>query len=319
VASPRAAAALPRVMLLGLLAGLCCSTVGASAQGKPSPLLTNASRTGGWNLYSLQKETELGRQMDAQVEPLLPVFADPTLQSYLQKLADRIADESDTPFPVRVVVVESNEVNAFVLPGGYLFLSTGLILQTRSEAELAGAMAHEVGHIAARHITRLLTRQKIWDWIGFSTLLLAGPSIFTAEQTFNAVLPVDLIQFSQGAEKEADRLGLEYVYAAGYDPMGMIAFLERMHTQDFSPAGVLTRAFLSHSLGPERVALAEKWIERRLPARDRYVVNTSDYDLARERLLQRLQDETPIVPLSRLDRPRFHRKPPERGQHEVQP
>jgi predicted Zn-dependent protease len=312
-------AALPRVTLLGLLMGLFGPTLCASAQHRSSPLLKTAAPGGGWNLYSLQKESELGRQMVAQIEPLLPVFSDPTLQGYLQKLTDRIADESDSPFPVHVVVVESNAINGFVLPGGYLFLSTGLLLQTRSEAELAGIIAHEMGHIAARHVTRLLTRQKIWDWIGFSTLLVAGPGVFTAEQTLNTVFPIELVHFTQTAEKEADRLGLEYVYAAGYDPMGMVAFLERMHTEEFSVGGLLACPFLTHPLSPERVALAEKWIERQLPARDHYLVNTSDYDTARQRLLRRLQDETPIVPLLPQTRSGLKSKRARRDGQEVHP
>jgi beta-barrel assembly-enhancing protease len=261
---------------------------------------------GALDLYSRQHEMEMGREMAQQVERFVSIDDDPQLTGYLQNLTDRIVRHSDSQVPMRVEVIESNEVNAFALPGGYLFIDTGLIMQTRSEAELAGVIAHEVAHVAARHATRELTDVEIWNWMSLPLLLFGGPVEFTIQESLNVAAPVTFMEFSRRDERQADSLGLQYLYKSGYDPQAFVSFFERAKQMEKDPSELIPRGFSSHPLTKDRVKAAERQIQKNLPPLAQYVVDTSEYEQTRRRLEEFLRNQMPLGPSPDEQKPVLH-------------
>jgi predicted Zn-dependent protease len=247
------------------------------------------------DFYSPAREMEMGKEMARQFEELATVYDDPATEAYMQQLTDRIARHSDAKIPVEVKVILSNEVDAFALPGGRLFVTTGLILRTQSEDELAGVVAHEMAHIAARDATRQMTRAQIFNWMSLPFLLFGGPAYFIGE-SMGAAGPLAMLMFDRDAERRADNLGLQYLYESGYDPLGFVNFFERARKLEKDPDGGIARAFSSHPLTRDRVRAAEREIDRNLPPRAQYVVTTSSYELMKARLEQYMRDQMPLIP-----------------------
>jgi predicted Zn-dependent protease len=247
------------------------------------------------DFYSPEREMEIGKEMARQFEELATLYDDPPTEVYMGELTNRISRHSDVKIPVEVKVILSNEVDAFALPGGRLFVTTGLILRTQSEDELAGVVAHEMGHIAARDATRQMTRQKILNWMSLPFMLFGGPAYFIGE-SLNAAGPLALLMFDRSAERRADNLGLQYLYESGYDPLGFVNFFERARRLEKDPDGGIARAFSSHPLTRDRVRAAEREIDRELPPRAQYVVTTSTYEHMKVRLQQYMRDQMPLIP-----------------------
>ncbi|HEV2387446.1 MAG TPA: M48 family metallopeptidase [Candidatus Acidoferrales bacterium] len=277
-----------------------------NAKDDPSQIGRRDITKGALDLYSPQREIEMGREMAQQVERLVSLDDDPRLTGYLQDLTDRIVRNSDAKLPLRVEVIESNDVNAFALPGGYFFLDTGLILRTESEAELAGVIAHEVAHVAARHATREMTEEEIWNWMSLPVLLFGGPVSFTIQQSLNVAAPITFMEFSRRDERQADSLGLQYLYKAGYDPEAFVSFFERAKQMEKDPGELIPRAFSSHPLTRNRVKAAERQIQRDLPPKPEYVVDTSRYQQAKAQLQQFLRDQMPLAPAPAKQGPVLH-------------
>jgi predicted Zn-dependent protease len=174
-------------------------------------------------------------------------------------------------------------------------VTTGLILRTRSEDELAGVVAHEMAHIAARDATRQMTRAKILNWMSLPFIMFGGPAYFIGE-SMNAAGPLALLMFDRTDERRADNLGLQYLYESGYDPLGFVNFFERARKLEKDPDGGIARAFSSHPLTRDRVRAVQREINRYLPPRAQYVVTTSAYENMKARLQQYMRDQMPIVP-----------------------
>lgn len=270
---------------------------------KQTPIAKIGSRDltrGQLDFYSRQKEYEMGRGMAEELESLVTLDTDPALDSYMQRLTDRIARNSDARVPVRMRVILSNDIDAIALPGGFLYLTTGLILQTHSEAELAGVIAHEVAHIASRDTTRQMTQEKIWDWASLPLLFVGGPVAAGARDTMAFAAPLSIMASSRRAEREADFHGLQYLYKAGYDPVAFVSFFERARKLEKDPHSTLARAFGSHPMTKDRVKDAQREIQKDLPPRVEYVETTSQYQNARAGLENYLRDEFPFVPATPL-------------------
>lgn len=250
---------------------------------------------GDLDLYSQQREFDLGKEMAEQVEELATPFNDPSTVRYVQALTDRIVRSSDAKIPVQVRVIYSNQVNAFALPGGYLFVNTGLILRTRSEAELAGVLAHEVAHIADRDATREMSQQEVMKWMSLPLLYIGGPAGFAIHGGLLLAEPLSAMAFSRHAEQRADFLGLQYLYKSGYDPEAYVDFFERVKTLEKDPQGMIARAFASHPLTKERIIAVEREIQKDLPPRSEYVETTSAYQNMRDRLEQIMRDQMTFI------------------------
>lgn len=241
---------------------------------------------GSWNLYSPEREVSLGEQLARNAERSLRLVHDPMVVEYVAEVAARVARHSDLRVPLRVRIFDSDEINAFALPGGFFFVSTGLIRESHSEAELASVIAHEAAHVAARHATKQMTKAQVWNWVSFPLVFAGGPVAYGVLQGLSFAVPLTFLKFSRNAEREADFLGQQYHYASGYDPAAFLDFFERVKHMEKKERAGIARAFSTHPMTQERIAAAERTIELFLPPREEYVVTTSQHDQVRAYLEQ---------------------------------
>jgi Zn-dependent protease with chaperone function len=250
----------------------------------------------GVNLYSLEKERALGRAMAAAVDLHTAFVADPDVNDYINRLCQKIARNSDAQVSFTIKVIDSPDARAFALPGGFLYVDKGLIMQVDSEAELAGLMAHEIAHVAARHATRFATRKYAWNLISIPLSYLGPVAIGT-----RPIGPLSLRKFNRNAEIEADLLGVEYQYAAGYDPQAFVQALEKLHRNETMMRAQLAkalpraakmpwhdqiaRAFANYPPTDERIEKVQTEISTLLPSRDDYVFDTSEFQDVKAKLV----------------------------------
>ena len=214
------------------------------------------------------------------------------MNAYVAEVAERVARNSDLRVPVHVRIIESSEVNAFAFPGGYLFITTGMLLETESEAELAAMIAHEIAHVTARHATRQMTRAHIWNLVSIPLALWGGQIAIAVQQGAAIMVPLAFLKFNRDAEREADFLGLQYLYASGYDPVALLDFLERMKAKEKEKGSGIARVFSTHPMTRDRVVAAERIIEEHLPPREEYVVTTSRHAEVRTHLVKLLREQS---------------------------
>jgi predicted Zn-dependent protease len=238
----------------------------------------------GVNLYSLEKEVALGRELAREVESQSRIVDDPVVSEYVNRLGQNLVRNSDAKVPFTVKVIDSEEVNAFALPGGFMFVNTGLILRAGSEAELAGVLAHEVAHVAARHATKQVTRGQIANFASIPLIFMGGWAGYGVRQAAGLAVPLGFLRFSRGMERQADRLGLEYMYKAGYDPTAFIDFFERIQTMEKRKPGTISKIFASQPPTDDRVRRAQKEIQEGLQPLREYVVDTSEFQRMKSRL-----------------------------------
>jgi hypothetical protein len=237
---------------------------------------------GDW--YSLEGEIRMGKQYAQEVEATSKLVRDPTVTEYVNRIGQNLVRNSDAQVPFTIKVIDSDEVNAFALPGGFFYVNSGLILAADEESELAGVMAHEIAHVAARHATRQMTRAQ-WANIGTIPLIFVGGGIgYAVRSAAGLGLPLTFLSFSRGFESEADYLGLQYMYKAGYDPNAFVQFFEKLQAREKKKPGTLARAFSTHPQTPDRISKSQEEIARILPARAQYVVTTSEFSEVKARL-----------------------------------
>jgi predicted Zn-dependent protease len=241
---------------------------------------------GGLNLYSLEREVALGKQLAQMVEQSARMVEDPVVLEYVDRVAQNLVRNSDARVPFTVKVVDSEELNAFALPGGFFFINSGLILAADEEAEMAGVMAHEIAHVTARHGTKNASKAQIAQW-AMLPLLIFGPGGWAGYGIYQGLsfgLPLAFLKFSRGAEREADFLGIQYMYKAGYDPTSFISFFEKIKELERKRPGSVPKIFSSHPPTEDRVKNAQQEIAEILPAREEYVVTSSEFDRIKQRL-----------------------------------
>ena len=238
----------------------------------------------GVNFYSLDKEEALGKELSQEVERNSKLLKDPVVNEYVNRLGQNLVRNSDAKVPFTIKIIDSDEVNAFALPGGYFYVDTGLIEAAGSEAELAGVMAHEIAHVAARHATKNMTKSQIWNMASIPLIFVGGPVGFAIEEAAGVAVPMGFLKFSRNAEREADLLGLEYEYAAGYDPEAFVSFFEKLKAQEKQKGNFISKAFSTHPMTEDRVKRAQKEIADMLPPRPQYIVDTSEFEQVKARL-----------------------------------
>src|SRR5437763_11168902 len=200
-------------------------------------------KLGGMDWYSIEKEVRMGKEFAQQIEQSMRMVQDPVVNEYINRIGQNLVRNSDAKVPFTIKVVDSDEVNAFALPGGFFYVNSGLILAADEEAELAGVMAHEMAHVAARHATRQMTRAQ-WANIGTIPLIFVGGGVgYAAYEAAGLGLPLTFLTFSRGFEAEADYLGLQYMYKTGYDPNAFISFFEKIQAKEKKRPGTLAKAF----------------------------------------------------------------------------
>jgi beta-barrel assembly-enhancing protease len=263
----------------------------------------------GVNFYSLEKEIALGKQLAQEVERQAKVVDDPVIAEYVNRLGQNLVRNSDAKIPFTIKVLDTEEVNAFALPGGFFFVNTGLILKADTEAELAGVMGHEIAHVAARHGTRNATRGQIAQ-IGMIAMSIAIPYGWTGyaiRQGAGLAIPMGFLTFSRANEREADHLGLQYMYKAGYDPTAFVDFFEKIQSLEKKKPGTVAKVFSTHPMTDDRIKAAQDEIQKDLKPKPEYVVNTSEFNDVKNRLAllhnrRRVEPDDP-------NRPRLRRAP----------
>ena len=263
-------------------------------------------KIGGFNMHSLEGDISIGKQYAQEVERESKLIDDPIVTEYVNRVGQNLVRNSDAKVPFTIKVIDSDVVNAFALPGGFFYVDSGLILRAQEESELAGVMAHEIAHVTARHGTRGQSRAELAQ-LAMIPLILLGPGGWAGYgiyQGMNVAIPISFLKFNRDFEREADFLGLQYMYKAGYDPNAFVTFFERLQADDKRRPGTVPKMFSTHPPTPERIEAAQKEIARILPARPEYVVTTSEFDQVKGRLrnimfARKVQDNAPGKPTLR--------------------
>lgn len=263
----------------------------------------------GVNFYSLQKEMAIGKQLANEVEKQSKIITDPVISEYVNRLGQNLVRNSDAKVPFTIKVIDGEEVNAFALPGGYFFVYAGLILKADNEAELAGVMAHEIAHVAARHGTRQATRGEIAQLGMIPVMIMSGGwAGYGIYQAANILIPIGFLKFSRAFESEADMLGLEYMYKTGYDPTAFVDFFEKIETLEKHKPGTMAKVFSTHPMTDDRIRAAQKNIQELLVAKPEYVVTTSEFNDVKAHLLA-MHNRRRIGPAEDPNKPRLRRAP----------
>ena len=259
------------------------------------------------NIYSIDKEIALGKQLADEVTRQARMFDDPTIGEYVNRVGQNLVRNSDAKVPVTFRVIDADDLNAFALPGGFIFVHTGLLKVAETEAELAGAMAHEIAHMAARHMTCQATKSQIAQILSLPAMVIGGWTGYAIRQGVGMAIPMSFLKMDRKYESEADYFGLQYMYKAGYDPTASVDLFERMLSLERTRPGTISKVFSTHPPNGDRLQKTQKEINTILPAKPEYVVNTSEFMDMRARLfaLQNHRKNEQIDP----NRPRLRTSP----------
>jgi predicted Zn-dependent protease len=238
------------------------------------------------NWYSTNWEVGTGKQYSMEIEKSSHLITDPVIVEYVNRIGQNLVKNSDAKVPFTIKVLDTDEINAMALPGGFFYVNSGLILACDSEDELAGVMAHEIAHVAAHHAAREMTKMNYMQ-IGSIPLMIFTQGTWTGYGIYEAAqlaVPLTFLSFSREYEAEADYLGIQYAYKAGYDPQGMVTIFEKLDALEKHKPGAISRAFSDHPATPDRIGNVENEIATILPARPDYLVTTSEFDMVKARL-----------------------------------
>ena len=241
-------------------------------------------KVAGWDWYSIESEIRMGKEYATQLEASLKLVTDPTINEYVNRVGQNLVRNSDAKVPFTIKVVDSDVINAMALPGGFFYVNSGLILAADNEAELAGVMAHEIAHVAARHTTRQLTRYQFINYASLPLIFVGGGIGLAAREAAGIGIPMTFLKFSRGFEAEADYLGIQYMYKAGYDPNEFVNFFEKIQAQEKKKPGSMAKVFTDHPQTPDRITKSQEEIATILPAKDQYIETTSEFNDMKARL-----------------------------------
>lgn len=245
------------------------------------------------NWFSTDWEVRNGKQYAMEVERSSKLITDPVIVEYVNRVGQNIVKNSDAKVPFTIKVIDSDEINAMALPGGYFYVNSGLILAADNESELAGVMAHEIAHVAAHHAAREMTRMQYMQLSTVPLIFMGGYTAYGIYEASQLAVPLGFLKFSRDFEAQADWLGVQYSYRSGYDPQGLVTMFEKLQALEKRKPGVLSKAFSDHPQTPDRVARSEEEIATILPARPDYLVTTSEFDDVKTRLA-RIQNKRKI-------------------------
>ena len=238
------------------------------------------------NWYSTDSEIKMGKTYADQIDKSTHFITDPVVTEYVNRIGQNIVKNSDCKVPFTIKVIDSDEINAFALPGGFFYVNSGLILNADEEAELAGVMAHETAHVCAHHAAREMTRMN-YAQLGTIPLIMMTGYSWTGYGIYEAAqfaVPMTFLMFSREFEAQADYLGIQYMYRAGYDPQAFISFFEKVQALEKRKPGLVAKAFSDHPQTPDRILHSQEEIEHILPPKDEYLVTTSEFNEVKARL-----------------------------------
>jgi predicted Zn-dependent protease len=238
------------------------------------------------NWYSLEKQIDMGRGYAAQVESTTKLITDPVIAEYVNRIGQNLVRNSDAQVSFTIKVIDTDDINAFALPGGFFYVDSGLILAADNEAELAGVMSHEIAHVAACHLARENTRGQLMQLASIPLIFVGGGIGYAAQSLAGLAIPMGFLRFTRSFESEADFLGVEYLYKAGYDPQALTSFFEKVKALEKHRPGTLAKTFDTHPQTPDRITKTQDEINTLLPPEAEYKVDTSEFQDVKERLAQ---------------------------------
>ncbi len=236
------------------------------------------------NFYSLDKEVAIGRQFAQEIDRSAKLVDDAVIAEYVNRVGQNLVLHSDAKVPFTIKVIDSDEVNAFALPGGFFYVNKGLILTADNEAELAGPMAHEIAHVAARHGVEQASKGQIVNWGTLPLIFLGGWGGFAIQQAAALAIPLGFLKFSRAAEEEADIFAAQYLWASGYDPHALVTFFEKLQAKEKKKPGTMSKIFSTHPVVGSRIERVTALISR-FPDRSEYTINTSEFNTVKNRLV----------------------------------
>ena len=236
------------------------------------------------NWYSTESEIREGKAYSMEIEKSVRFINDPVVTEFVNRVGQNLVKNSDAKVPFTIKVIDDDSINAMALPGGFFYVNSGAILAADEEAELAGVMAHEIAHVAAHHAMREQTRMNYAQLGTIPLIMIGGYAGYGLYEAANIGIPLTFLQFSRDFERQADYLGLQYMYRAGYDPQAFIAFFEKVQSLEKHKPGAVAKAFDTHPQTPDRIDNTQKEIAQILPARDQYLVTTSEFNDVKSRL-----------------------------------
>ena len=260
------------------------------------------------NWYSTDSEIKMGKMYASEIEKSTKFITDPVVTEYVNRIGQNIVKNSDCKVPFTIKVIDSDEINAMALPGGFFYVNSGLILNADEEAELAGVMAHEIAHVCAHHAAREMTRMN-YTQLGMIPLIMMTGYSWTGYGIYEAAqfaVPVTFLKFSRDFEAQADYLGVQYMYRAGYDPQAFISFFEKVQALEKRKPGLVAKAFSDHPQTPDRILHSQDEIAKILPARDEYTVTTSEFEDVKARLA-RIENKRRLTDTKDKNKPSLRR------------
>jgi predicted Zn-dependent protease len=268
------------------------------------------------SIISEQKEIAIGKRYSTEIDRSAKIVSDPVINEYVNRVAQNVARNSDLKIPLTVKIIDSPDINAFALPGGFLYVNTGLLRAANEEDQVAGVMAHEIAHVAARHWASQMTKATILQYAMLPlmfTPMTVGVYYGVMEAYMNGV-PLAFLKFSRDDEAEADFLGIQYMYKAGYDPYAYVAFFGKIVQEQRRNPGSVPSIFADHPPTPARIIKAEEEIKSILPSRSEYLVSTSEFNDMKTRLasvmsLRREMEKTEGGPTLRKRQPKTATSP----------
>lgn len=256
----------------------------------------NIGGRGMGNWYSTESEIKMGKQYADEIEKSTKLINDPVVTEYVNRIGQNIVKNSDCKVPFTIKVIDTDEINAMALPGGFFYVNSGLILAADEEAELAGVMAHETAHVCAHHAAREMTRMNYAQLGSIPLIMMTGYSWtgYGIYEAINIAIPMTFLMFSREFEGQADYLGVQYMYRAGYDPQAFVTFFEKIQNLEKQKPGAVAKAFSNHPQTPDRIQHTQEEIAKILPARDEYLVTTSEFDDVKTRLA-RIENKRKLI------------------------
>lgn len=263
----------------------------AAKSKKDNPNDIGNRKVAGWSLISRQKEMAIGKQYAEQIDHSAKLIKDPVVNEYVNRVEQNIAQNSDAQFPISVRVIDDPSINAFTLPGGFMFVDSGTILAADNEAELAGVLAHETGHVAERSWASEMTKREIMQF-AMLPLMFTPMSIgtyYAVSGIMSTGIPIAFLKFDRNQEEGADFLGIQYMWKAGYDPQDLVTFFGKVVNEERQSPGSVSQIFMDHPPTPDRIIKCEEEIKGLLPKRSEYLINTSEFNDIKARLITDLR------------------------------
>jgi beta-barrel assembly-enhancing protease len=258
------------------------------------------------NWYSLDKQVAMGRSYAEQVESSSKLITDPVVTEYVNRIGQNLVRNSDAQVPFTIKILDSDDINAFALPGGFFYVDSGLLVAADNEAELAGVMAHEIAHVSACHAAREMSRGQLMQLASVALIFVGGGIGYAVQQIAGLAMPMGFLKFTRSFEAEADYLGIEYMYKAGYDPQALTAFFEKVKALEKRKPGTLAKAFDTHPQTPDRIEKTQQEINTLLPPLAEYKLDTSEFEDVKARMMELENRHTQDNDGSR---PSLHRPP----------